>query len=39
MGIDVDGAPWKDDIVTEIPVLKMDILTFPLKPGLGVRTQ
>jgi L-alanine-DL-glutamate epimerase-like enolase superfamily enzyme len=36
MGIDVDGAPWKDDIVTEIPDIKDGYINIPAKPGLGV---
>ena len=36
MGIDVDGAPWRDDIVTEVPEIKDGYLKIPRKPGLGV---
>ena len=36
MGIDVDGAPWRDDIVTELPEIKDGYLKIPRKPGLGV---
>ena len=36
MGIDVDSAPWKDDIVTEIPDIKDGYIQIPCKPGIGV---
>jgi L-alanine-DL-glutamate epimerase-like enolase superfamily enzyme len=36
MGIDVDGAPWRDEIVTELPNIKDGYLKIPQKPGLGV---
>ena len=36
MGMDVDGAPWKDDIVTEIPNIKDGYIQIPRKPGIGV---
>jgi L-alanine-DL-glutamate epimerase-like enolase superfamily enzyme len=36
MGMDVDGVPWKDDIVTEIPTIKDGFLQIPRKPGIGV---
>jgi L-alanine-DL-glutamate epimerase-like enolase superfamily enzyme len=36
MGMDIDSAPWKDDIVTEIPNIKGGYLHIPLKPGIGV---
>jgi L-alanine-DL-glutamate epimerase-like enolase superfamily enzyme len=36
MGLDVDGAPWKDDIVTGVPDIKDGYLRIPHKPGLGV---
>ena len=36
MGIDVDGAPWRDEIVTELPDIKDGYLKIPQKPGLGV---
>jgi L-alanine-DL-glutamate epimerase-like enolase superfamily enzyme len=35
MGMDVDGAPWKDEIVTEVPVIKDGFLQLPRKPGIG----
>ena len=36
MGMDVDGAPWKDEIVTDIPDIKDGYVRIPRKPGLGV---
>jgi L-alanine-DL-glutamate epimerase-like enolase superfamily enzyme len=36
MGMDVDGAPWKDDIVTEIPNIKDGYIQLSRKPGIGV---
>jgi L-alanine-DL-glutamate epimerase-like enolase superfamily enzyme len=36
MGMDVDGVPWKDYIVTEIPTIKDGFLQIPRKPGIGV---
>jgi galactonate dehydratase len=36
MGMDVDGAPWKDDIVTEIPTIKDGYIQLSRKPGIGV---
>jgi L-alanine-DL-glutamate epimerase-like enolase superfamily enzyme len=36
MGMDVDGAPWKDDIVTEVPNIKDGYIQIPRKPGIGV---
>ncbi len=35
MGMDVDGAPWKDEIVTEVPVIKDGFLQLSHKPGIG----
>jgi galactonate dehydratase len=36
MGMDVDGAPWRDEIVTGIPTIKDGFLQLPRKPGIGV---
>ena len=36
MGMDIDAAPWKDDIVTDIPDIKDGYIHIPRKPGLGV---
>jgi len=36
MGMDVDGAPWKDEIVTEVPNIKDGFLQLSRKPGIGV---
>jgi L-alanine-DL-glutamate epimerase-like enolase superfamily enzyme len=36
MGMDVDGAPWKDEIVTALPEIKDGFISIPRKPGLGV---
>jgi len=36
MGQDMDGAPWRDDIVTEIPNIKDGYLHLSRKPGIGV---
>ena len=33
---DVDSAPWRDDIVTEMPNIKNSYLHLPIKPGIGV---
>ncbi len=33
---DVDSAPWRDDIVTEMPNIKNSYLHLPTKPGIGV---
>jgi len=35
MEIDVDSAPWRDDIITEPPDIKDGYLNLPKKPGLG----
>ena len=35
MEIDVDGVPWKDDIITEPPNIKDGYLIVPDRPGLG----
>ena len=32
---DVDGVPWKDDIITELPNIKDGYINIPSKPGLG----
>jgi L-alanine-DL-glutamate epimerase-like enolase superfamily enzyme len=34
--VDVDDVPWKDDIVTAVPIIKDGILTLPLGPGWGI---
>jgi L-alanine-DL-glutamate epimerase-like enolase superfamily enzyme len=36
MGMDIDGAPWKDEIVTDVPVIKDGFLQLSRKPGIGV---
>ncbi len=36
MGMDIDAAPWKDDIVTDVPDIKDGYIHIPRKPGLGV---
>ena len=36
MGMDVDGPPWKDEIVTDIPNIKDGYLIITNKPGIGV---
>ena len=36
MGMDIDGAPWKDEIVTEVPNIKDGYLQLSRKPGIGV---
>jgi len=36
MGMDIDGAPWKDEIVTEVPAIKDGYLQLSRKPGIGV---
>ena len=35
METDVDSAPWRDDIITELPDIKDGYLNLPKKPGLG----
>ena len=35
MEIDVDGVPWKDDIINEHPTIKDGFLMIPDRPGLG----
>jgi len=35
METDVDSAPWRDDIITEIPDIKDGYLNISKKPGLG----
>ena len=35
MGMDIDGAPWKDEIVTDVPVIKDGNLVLTRKPGIG----
>ena len=36
MGMDVDGAPWKDEIMTDIPDIKDGYVRISRTPGLGV---
>jgi galactonate dehydratase len=35
MEIDVDSAPWRDDIVTDLPVIEKGYIKISQKPGLG----
>ena len=35
MEIDVDSAPWRDDIVTHVPEIRDGYLYLPDRPGLG----
>lgn len=35
METDVDSAPWRDDIVTDLPVIENGYIKIPQKPGLG----
>jgi len=35
METDVDSAPWRDDIITELPDIKDGYLNLPKGPGLG----
>jgi L-alanine-DL-glutamate epimerase-like enolase superfamily enzyme len=35
MEIDIDSAPWRDDIITELPDIEDGYLNLPKKPGLG----
>ncbi len=35
MEIDVDSAPWRDDIVTHVPEIRDGYLYLPNGPGLG----
>ncbi len=32
---DFDSAPWRDDIITELPDIKNGYLSLPKKPGIG----
>merc|ERR1712070_1151483 len=34
--IDVDDVPWKDEIVTVVPVIRNGVMTLPSGPGWGV---
>jgi len=36
MGIDVDGVPWKDDIITKPPNINDGYIIIPDRPGLWV---
>jgi galactonate dehydratase len=35
METDVDDVPWKDDLVTQAPIIQGDIMTVPQGPGWG----
>jgi len=35
METDVDSAPWRDDIISELPEIENGYLTLPKRPGLG----
>ncbi len=35
METDVDSAPWRDDLTTDIPEVKDGYLMLPTKPGIG----
>ncbi|MFP6699985.1 MAG: enolase C-terminal domain-like protein [Alphaproteobacteria bacterium] len=35
MEIDVDDVPWKDDIVTNVPVIEDGHMLLPQGPGWG----
>merc|ERR1712232_710984 len=34
--VDVDDVPWKDEIVTNVPILKDGVLQLPTGPGWGI---
>jgi len=36
METDVDSAPWRDDIVSELPQIENGHMILPTKPGIGV---
>jgi L-alanine-DL-glutamate epimerase-like enolase superfamily enzyme len=35
METDVDDVPWKDDLVTQVPIIQGDIMSVPQGPGWG----
>ena len=35
MEIDVDDVPWRDDLVTDLPLIENGMLTIPDRPGWG----
>ena len=35
MEVDIDDVPWKDDIVTVVPVIESGHLVVPIGPGWG----
>ena len=35
MEVDVDSAPWRDDVITELPDIREGYLHLPNRPGLG----
>ena len=35
MEIDVDDVPWRDDLVTDVPLIENGMLTIPDRPGWG----
>ena len=36
MEIDIDGVPWRDDIVNTLPVFEKGDYILPKEPGWGV---
>jgi L-alanine-DL-glutamate epimerase-like enolase superfamily enzyme len=36
MEVDIDSAPWRDDIVDIVPEIKDGYMILPKKPGLGI---
>lgn len=36
MEIDVDDVPWKDELITDLPVIKNGVLELATRPGWGV---
>ncbi len=36
MEIDIDGVPWRDDIVSNAPVIEKGDYILPTGPGWGV---
>lgn len=35
METDVDSAPWRDDIITELPRIENGYMILPKRPGIG----
>ena len=35
METDIDDVPWKDDLVTQVPVIQNGVMTLPQGPGWG----